>query len=170
MKKEFLEAGKIVGTHGIGGTVRIDYWTDSAEFLCKFDHLFIGDEKSEIRIKKMSAHKNIVLASIEGVTSIESAERLRGKIIDIKRSDAHIPEGRYFIEELIGSRVFDAETGVELGIISDVSSTLANDVWCIKKDGKEYLVPVIEDVMDAVDIDSGTVKIKPLKGIFEDAD
>ena len=71
---------------------------------------------------------------------------------------------------LIGITVTDADSGVVLGEISDVSQTGANDVWHIKKDGREYLIPAIDDVLVKVDIDSETAVIRPLKGIFDDED
>jgi 16S rRNA processing protein RimM len=79
-----------------------------------------------------------------------------------------LPEGRYFISDLLGVEVFDADTNERLGEITDVSQTGANDVWHIKRDGKEYLIPAIDDVLISVDIDNNTAVIRPLKGIFDD--
>ncbi len=168
MRKEFLEAGKIVGTHGIRGMVRIKPWSDNGEFLEGFKTLYLNEGESQLKIQKIQPHGNVVIAAIEGVDSIEAAEKLRDKVIYIKRADAKIPEGRYFISELIGSRVFDFESGRQLGILSDVSATGANDVWHIENEGKEYLVPAVDEVINEVDIDSETIKITALKGIFDD--
>ena len=81
MKKQYLDSGKIVGTHGIKGEVRIDPWCDSPEFLCAFKKLYL-DNKGEAFIEvKSRPHKNITLAKIKGVDTIEQAEKLRGKIV-----------------------------------------------------------------------------------------
>lgn len=167
MKREFIEAGKIVGTHGVRGMVRIMPWADSGNFLCGFNTLYLSD-KTPLVINQIKPHGNIVIALIQGVDSIEKAENLRNKVVYIKRSDADIPEGRYFVSELIGCIVKDYESGKCYGTITDVSVTGANDVWHIKKDEKEYLLPAVNDVVKRVDIDSEVIEIIPMKGIFED--
>ncbi len=169
MIKNFLETGKIVGTHGVRGMVRVQPWSDDGAFLTEFKKIYL-DEKGEntLRILKAQVHGNVVLMTLEGVSSIEAAERLRGSIIYIKRSDVKLPEGRYFISDLLGCTVTDADTGSVLGELCDVSKTGANDVWHIKKDDKEYLVPAIAEVLVKVNPKENHIEIRPLKGIFDD--
>ena len=168
MKKKFLELGQFVGTHGVRGMVRIQPWSDDGEFLTQFKRFYLECGKTEIQLSKITPHGNVVIAAIKGVETLEDAEKYRGKILYIKRDDAHLPKDRYFISEIIGSRVFDADTNELLGVLSDVSKTGANDVWHITRDDREYLVPAIGDVIVNVDINSDTVIIRPLKGIFDD--
>lgn len=170
MKKEFLEIGKIVGTHGVRGMVRIQPWSDDGEFLTHFKAFYLECGKTKIELNKITPHGNVVIAAIKGVDSIEDAENLRSKVLYIKRDDAKLPEGRYFVSEIIGASVFDADTDALLGILTEVSPTGANDVWHVKSGEKEYLVPAIPDVIVNVDINSDTIKIRPLKGIFDDED
>lgn len=170
MKKEFLECGKIVGTHGVRGMLRIQPWADSGEFLKGFKRFYYDSGASYVDVIKIQPHGNVVIAQFKGVESIAEAEALRGKILYIKRSDANLDEGRYFVDELIGCDVFDFDTNNLLGKLTDVSVTGANDVWHISKDEKEYLVPAIEDVIISVDIDNEKIVLKPLKGIFDDED
>ncbi len=170
MKKEFLEIGKIVGTHGVKGMVRIQPWSDDGEFLTQFKKFYLNDGKEMIELSRITPHGNVVLATVKGVDTIEMAEKLRNRILYIKRDDAHLPEGRYFISEIIGARVYDADAGTLLGTLCDVSPTGANDVWHIKNGDKEYLVPAIDEVIADVDINTDIIKIRPLKGIFDDED
>ena len=170
MKKEFLEIGKIVGTHGVRGMVRIQPWSDDGEFLTHFKTFYLECGKTKIELNKITPHGSVVIAAIKGVDSIEDAENLRNKVLYIKRDDAKLPEGRYFVSEIIGASVFDADTDALLGILTEVSPTGANDVWHVKSGEKEYLVPAIPDVIVNVDINSDTIKIRPLKGIFDDED
>lgn len=169
MKKQYIEAGKIVGTHGLRGEVRIDPWCDSAEFLCGFKRLYYSDG-TELRVKSARVHKNIAVVLFDGTSSIEQADMFRGKIVYINRDDAHLPEGTHFIQDLIGLRVTDYDDGEYYGDITEVIKTGANDVYQVTKNGRNYLVPVIPDVVIQKDIDGGEIKIKPLKGIFEDED
>ena len=170
MKKQFLEIGKIVGTHGVKGMVRIQPWSDDGAFLAKFKSFYLDNGSSEIKAVKVIPHGNVVIAEIKNVSTVEDAEKLRGRVLYIKRDDAKLPKDRYFISEIIGSQVYDADTDALLGTLSDVSKTGANDVWHIENNGKEYLVPAIDGVIVNVDVDTDIIKIKPLKGIFDDED
>lgn len=167
MIKEFIEVGKIVGTHGVRGMVRIDPWADSGEFLCKFKTLYKSGGQP-LLMRRIQPHGNIVIAQIKGIDSIEAAETLRGQVVYIKREDAGIPEGRYFVSELIGCKVFDAVSKEFYGKLTDVSKTGANDVWHIKRDEKEYLLPAIGEVVKRIDIEKEEIEISPMKGIFDD--
>ena len=171
MKKQFLESGKIVGTHGIKGEVRIDPWCDSPEFLCAFKKLYLDDKGETFIEVKSRPHKHITLSKIKGVDTIEQAERLRGKIVYIDRSDINLGEGVNFVQDLIGLDVIDSDSGECYGKITDVLRTGANDVYEITgKDGKKYLAPVIDEVILCKNIDEGFVLIRPMKGIFGDED
>ena len=169
MKKQFLEAGKIVGTHGVRGEMRADPWCDSPEFLARFKTLYLSEGKEPVSVK-CRPHKNIVLIKAEGVDSIEAAELLRGKILYINRDDVRLPKGKNFIQDLIGCRVLDADdNSVEYGVIKDVFKTGANDVYTVKNsEGKEFLVPVIDSVITEKNVDEGYVLLRPIEGLFDE--
>ena len=167
MKEKYIETGKIVGTHGIRGEVRVQPWCDSPEFLTPFKTLYLDKNGTAIKVK-CRPNKNVVLMKIKDVDTIEQAEMLRGKVVYIDRDDAALEDGTYFQCDLFGCEVFDADTNEKLGVICDVSQTGANDVWHIKRETREYLIPSIPDVVINVDIDGGRVVIRPLKGIFDD--
>lgn len=169
MKKQYLETGKIVGTHGVKGITRVQVWADDGEFLNNFKTVYTDDKgQNKLVISKVQPHGTVTLVTFKGVDTIEKAEALRNTVIYIDRNDVKLPDGRYFITDLIGCTVFDADTEAVLGEISDISETGANDVWHIKKDGKEYLVPAIDEVIVSVDIDNEKIVIRPMKGIFDD--
>ena len=170
MIKEYLEVGQIVGTHGIRGEVRLNPWADSPEFLKQFKTLYY-DKKGEKSVKVLAArpHGNIVILKLDGIETVDDASKLRNRVLYIRRADAKIAEGSYFIEELIGCDVVDADDeNISYGTLTDVSETGANDVWHIEKDGKEYLIPAIPDVVINADVANNRVVIRPLKGIFDD--
>lgn len=171
--QSFLEIGRIVGTHGVRGELRVTPWCDSPDFFKGFERFYF-DENGEMPVKVLSCrpHGNIVLLCLEGVNGVEAASALRGKVLFISRKDAQLPEGRWFVSDLIGCDVIDADDSmINYGMITDVSQTGANDVWHIKgTNGKEYLLPAIPDVVIETDIERGIIKIRPLKGIFDDED
>jgi len=171
MKNRYLEVGKIVGTHGVKGMTRVQVWADSPDFLKQFKYLYTSESgENKLTVLRVQPHGNISLVAFKGVETIEHAESFRNTVLYIDRKDVKLPEGRYFITDLIGITVFDADSGIVLGEISDVSQTGANDVWHIKKDGKEYLIPAISDVLVNVDREAEKAVIRPLKGIFDDED
>ena len=171
MKKQYLDSGKIVGTHGIRGEVRIDPWCDSPEFLCAFKKLYL-DNKGETFIEvKSRPHKNVTLSKIKGVDTIEQAEKLRGKIVYINRDDINLGEGVNFVQDLIGLEVIDSKTGEVYGTVKDVLRTGSNDVYEMTgADSKLYYIPAIPDIVDEVDVDKGVIRITPMKGLFSDED
>lgn len=166
MKKEYLEAGKIVTTHGIHGEVKIMPYTDTPELLCEFDRLFMDKNHTEIIIERSRVFKNMVIAKIKGTDTPEDAEKLRNKMLFMHRDDLELDENTYFIQDLIGIEVKDADSGIVYGKIADVMQTGANDVYVIQGD-REYLVPAIPDVVISTDIDNNIMLIKPLKGLFD---
>lgn len=171
MKKQYLDSGKIVGTHGIKGEVRIEPWCDSPEFLCAFKKLYLDESGQTFIEVKSRPHKNITLAKIKGVDSIEEAEKYRGKVVYINRADITLDEGVNFVQDLIGLEVKDAENGTVYGKLTDVLRTGANDVYEITdSNNKKYLAPVIDEVVEEINVDGGFVLVHPMKGIFDDED
>ena len=173
MINEYLDIGQIVGTHGVRGEMRVNPRCDGPEFIKQFKTLYF-DKKGEKPVKVVSSrvHGNLALVKLEGVDTVEGATALRNCVLYMKRSDAKIPAGSYFIAELVDCKVIDAVDEEKCcGILSDVSETGANDVWHIKaEDGREYLIPAIPPVVIDVNVETGIIKIRPLKGIFDDED
>lgn len=173
MIKNFLEIGKIVSTHGIKGEVRVQPWCDNPQFMKKFKTLYF-DKNGEKPISVMGCrpHGNVVILMLEGIDTVEKAQALRNNILYMNRKDINLPKGQYFIQDLFDCTVIDADDeSVKYGILTDVSETGANDVWHITDEkGKEYLIPVIKSVVIDTDVERGIIKIRPLKGIFDDED
>lgn len=171
MLKKYLEVGKIVSTHGIAGEVRVQAWCDEPGFLLKFKRLYFdGEGKKSIIVLGGRVHGNVVLLRLDGVESINAASLLRDKVLYIDRADAKISKGSYFIQDLIGCRVLDADNPEkQYGTLTDVTKTGANDVWHVTdENGKEYLVPSIPPVVIDVDVENEVVHIRPLGGIFDE--
>lgn len=170
MQKQFLEVGKIVGTHGVRGEMRVECWANSPEFLKKFKKLYLDEGKTEIAVS-CRPHKNIALMTAKNVGSIEEADLLRGKILYIDRDDVKLEKGEHFVQDIIGLQVIDADNGTVYGTVKDVLKTGSNDVYEMKaEDGKMYYIPVIPDILDRFDFDGGAVYIHPMKGLFDDED
>ncbi len=167
--KEYLETGKIVGTHGVRGMVRIQPWCDSNEFLCGFKTFYLKDGKA-LKVTKIQPHGTVVIAQFSGVDSIEAAEQLRDSVILIARRDVKLEKGQYFVDDIVGCKVYNIENNELLGEVCDVSATGANDVWHIKTAYGVYLIPKIDDIVKSVDIEAEKIEISVMKGLFGDED
>lgn len=168
--EQYLEIGKVVNTHGLRGELRVDPWCDSPQFLCQFKTLYLKKGETKLSVSSRP-HKTIAIVKAKGIDTIEEAEKLRGRVLYINRSDARLAPGEYFIQDLMGLDVIDIDTSKSYGKITDVLKTGANDVYQVTDEKKkDYLIPVIDDVVKEIDINGGKVLIKPLKGIFDDED
>lgn len=168
--KQFLETAKIVATHGVRGEVRCQYFCDSAEFLCEFDELYL-DKKGEkpVEISRAYPHKNVVIMKIDGIDTVEDAQKLIGKTLYMNRDDVELDEDVYFIQDIIGLTVKDIDSGEVYGKISEVYQNGATDVYSIKKEnGAELMFPYIDEVVKKIDIEAGEMLIKPLEGLFDE--
>lgn len=170
MRKQFLEIGKIVNVHGLRGEVKVMHWCDSVEFLCEFEELYLGEKKEKIIIENARIHKNMAILKFKGINDIDSANLLRNSILYMNRDDVELDEDSHFIQDLIGVSVYDIDNGMFYGKIEEILQTGANDVYSLKRESKTFLIPAIADVIIETDIDNDIMKIRPLKGLFDDED
>lgn len=171
MRKRYLEAGRIVATHGVRGEVRAEPWCSTPEFLLQFGTLYFDKGAGARRVLSARRHKSMVIFRLEGIETVEQAIPLLRQVIYIDREQVQLPEGHYFEQDLIGLAVCDAQTGREYGTLTSVGHTGANDVYGVTPaQGGEVLIPAIREVVRSVDLDAGVMTITPLKGLFDDAD
>ena len=139
MKERFIEAGEVVNTHGVRGEVKIIPWTDSAEFLAAIRTLYIDGRAVKVRAARV--HKGTVLAALEGVEDVNAAMRLKGRRVFIDRADAKLPEGGYFIQDIIGAEVV-TEDGESIGALAEVIDAPASMIYVVRGD-REQLIPAV---------------------------
>ena len=167
-QKPYLEAGQIVGTHGVRGEVRVQPWCDSPQQFATFKKLYWDAEgKKPVKVKGRP-HKNIALVVLEGVDTVEAAQVLRGKMLYVDRRDLKLPKGHYLVQDLIGLTVVDADTGDTYGTLTDVSQTGANAVYHMATDKGEILIPAIPDVVVEIDLKRDILRLRPMKGLLDD--
>lgn len=172
MPKEYLECGKIVTTHGVRGEVKVQPWCDGPAFLKEFKTFYFDAKGARpVRAQSVKAVGAMGVLKFEGVDTVEQAAALRNQVLYIRRSEAKLAEGDYFIQDLVGLQVVDAaDPALCYGELVDVSQTGANDVYHIATEGGEVLIPAIRQVVQRVDLDEGRMYITPLKGLFDDVD
>lgn len=167
MAEKFLEAGRIVGVHGIQGEIKLENWTDSPEWLKKIKNLYFDNGKKNAGLISSRVHKNHLLIKLEGIDTPEKAQALRGELLYMNRADIRLPKNRFFITDLIGLDVFDGNTNEFYGKITDVFATGANNVYQIEKEGKRFLFPAVDHMIKNTDIEKGVIEVLPIAGIFD---
>lgn len=162
MKKQFLEAGQIVNTHGVRGDVKIQPWANTPEFLCGLKKIYIDETK--IKVKRAWTVKNMVVMSLEGINTVEQAISLKNKVIYLDRKDVKLEDGEHFVQDLIGLKVIDADTEKELGTLNDIISLPARDVYEVKGE-REILIPAVPEFIIETNPDEGYIKVRLIEGM-----
>lgn len=165
MKKDLIPTGQIVNTHGLKGFIKVMPWADSPDILTELDRFFIDGK--EYAVEYAAKQKSMVLLKLEGVDSIDDAAKLRDKEICLCRADLALEEGTVFIADLIGLPVL--ANGQELGVIKDVLTPPGNDVYVVEGEC-EYLIPVVKEFVEEINIDAGYVKVRLIEGMRTNAD
>lgn len=169
-KKAFLETGRIVTTHGIHGEVKVEPWCDTPAMLAALERVYLDEQgQQELKVEQGAVYKRMVLLKLAGFDTIEQAQTLRGQVLFLNREDLDLPDGSYFVQDLLGCRVVDADRpALSYGRLVQVTQTGANDVYLLRDEtGRERLVPAIPDVVIEIDLDQEQIKIRPLKGLFD---
>ncbi len=166
--KKYLEIGKIVASQGIKGEVRVQYFCDSAELFCEFETLYLDGGKTPITVERAFPHKNVVVAKLEGIENPDMARPYIGKMLYADRDELELEDGTYFLQDLIGLEVLDADSGKSYGKLDEIFQNGGADVYSIRTaEGKQLLFPAIGEVIAEVDIYGGKMLINPLNGLFE---
>ena len=163
MRLQFIEAGEIVTTHGVKGEVKVLPWVDAPDILCEFDRCRI--DGVEYTIESCRIQKTCNLVKLTGVDTMEAAQAMRGKVMELYRED--IDDDVIFAAELIGMQVLC--DGAELGKIVDVLDYPGNSVYVVK--GKhEYMIPAVKEFILSTDMDANVMQVKIIEGMRSDED
>lgn len=169
MRQQFLPAGKIVSVRGLAGDVNVYPLGDGPEQILAYSVLYLDEQGTRpIRVAGARVQKNVVVLHLEGVDSVEAAMKLRDRVLYFNRDDVTLPEDVYYVADLIGLAVSDADTGEAYGQITDVLHTGANDVYVIERDGRRFLFPAVRHMIERTDVEAGIMTVRPIKGIFDE--
>ena len=162
MKHEpYLEAGKIVNTHGVRGEVKIEPWADSPEFLRGFKTIYIGGRP--VRVLSQRVHNGFVIARLEGVEDVNAAMALKNKVVSIARADAKLPRGSFFLADIVGAKVV-TEEGRELGTLVEVMERPAHNIYVVQGE-QEHLIPAVPEFILKTDAENGVVTVRLIDGM-----
>lgn len=163
MKLPYIEAGEIVTTHGVRGEVKVLSWLDSPEMLCEFDRCRISGR--EYAMDSVRVQKTCNLVKLRGVDTIEDAQKLRGKTMELYRED--ISDELIFASELVDVEVY--ADGACIGKIKEVLDYPGNSVYVVQGE-REYLIPAVKEFILSTDLEKNQMQVKLLKGMASDED
>lgn len=169
--ENYLRVGVISSTHGIAGEVKVFPTTDDNQRFKKLKQVFldIGKEYIELEIERVRFFKQMVIVKFKGYDNINDIEKYKGKDLLVTRENAvPLAENEYFIYDIIDAEV-ETEEGKGLGVLKEVLTTGANDVYVVKlADGKELLLPVIDDCVKQIDTENKKVVVHLMPGLLEE--
>jgi len=160
MRKTHIQAGEIVTTHGVRGEVKVMTWLDSPEMLCEFERCRIDGK--EYIIENCRVQKTCNLVKLQGVDTMEAAQAMRGKIVELYRED--ISDDVIFGDELIGVEVFCENE--KIGEITDVLDYPGNSVYVVDKGA--HMIPAVKEFVLSTDIDKNEMRVKLIEGMRTD--
>ena len=161
MKLQFIEAGEIVTTHGVRGEVKVLPWLDSVEDLCDFDRCRIDGKDYEIETCRIQKTCNLV--KLSGVDTMEDAQKMRGKILNLYRED--IDDDIIFAAELIGVEVLC--DGASIGTVADVLDYPGNKVYVVRGE-HEYMIPAVSAFVLDTDMAANRMEVRLIEGMRSD--
>lgn len=160
-KKELIEAGRIVNTHGVAGEVKIEVWLDSPMMLKRCGRVFL--DGAERKLETARVHKNFLIARLGGIEDVNAAMALKGKVLSIARTDARLPRGSFFLQDILGASVVD-EQGREIGKLTDVLERPASNIYVVQGE-TEHLIPAVPEFILSTDLEKGVVTVHLIEGM-----
>jgi len=163
---DWIPVGRVTRTHGLKGELKF-YPADQDDLVIQSDQqIRLGE--TTLKIKSVRGAKSPFIVKFEGVDSIEAAQSLSGQEVLVAREDFEsLPEGEYYRFEIEGLKAFD-DTGKYYGVVEDIIATGSNDVYVVRGDGKEWLVPMIDSIVQNIDLEQGKLIFHCVEGLFED--
>ena len=158
MKLQFLEAGQIVTTHGVHGEMKVLPWADGPDFLLDFNRVRVDGK--DYKVETCRIQKSCNLLKLEGIDTMEAAQSMHGKTLEIYREDAD-PD-TIFAAELIGIDVFQDET--QIGKLTEVLDYPGNKVYVVKGE-KEYMIPAVKAFVISTDMENNRMQVRLIEGM-----
>ena len=168
-KSRYLECGKIINTHGVKGVVKVENRCDTPKILASLKKVFF-EKAGNYEMRKVisaSVMGGSVLMTLEGVNDMDSAMLLKNTLIYADREDIPLAEGAYFLADLCGLDVVDAESGKKYGTLREVINRGASDIYVVETPEGERMMPAVSEFVKKIDIDDA-IYVTPIPGMLEE--
>ena len=168
--QRYLEAGKVLTTHGVRGEVKAELWCDGTDFLKQCRHPYRSDSgAAPLELISVRPAGRAALLQFKEIGDMDAARRLSGTVLYFDREETRLPEGRWFTADLIGCEVRDADNGTVYGTVISVEHPGPQDIYTVKgADGKEYMFPGVDAFLKERNPPEGYILVSPIPGMFDD--
>ena len=168
MKNPYLECGKIVNTHGVKGEVKIEPWCDSPGVFAKLPKVFLKENGEFVAYKlvRASVFKQLIVAGLAGIDDMDKAMLLTNTVVYAAREDFKLADGEFFISDLEGLDVIDADNGTVYGTLLETINRGASDIYVVKTENGERMIPAVDEFIDRIDLEKG-VFVRPIPGMLD---
>lgn len=160
-KERFLEAGRIINTHGVRGELKAEAWTDEPAILAGLGTLYLDGEPR--RVESARVHKGFVLLKLAGVDTVEAAMGLKGKVLTADRAAIPIAPGAFFLQDAIGQPVVE-EDGTQVGVLADILDYPAGRIFVVRGE-QEHLIPEQGGFIRSFDPEAGRLTVRLIEGM-----
>lgn len=168
--QEWISIGKILKPRGVHGEVKVLPLTDIPGRFEQLDEVYVErttDDVQRMSIDRVKSYKGFIYLQFQGVNTIEAAEELRGKYLQVARAQVpELPENEFYHFEIIGAEVY-TEDRRYLGTVRDILETGAHDVFIVRDADREYLIPSHPDIMTQIDRTAARITVRPLEGLLD---
>lgn len=163
----FIAIGHIAAVFGVKGEVKVTLATDFPERFQGLETVYLGPDARPVRMLSSRPHQDNLLVRLEGYNYRDAAQTLQGLWIQVPQADIlPLGEGEHYVFQLVGLRVRTTD-GRDLGVIEEILSTPANDVFVVRGEAGEVLIPYINDVIAEERLDAGEMIVHPLPGLLD---
>lgn len=170
---KYLLCARVTGTHGVGGTLRLENFTDSPKTLRQLHTVYLkcaDGSMKELKVERASVQKEAVLMKLDVVNSLDEAITWKGRELYAAREDFHLAEGDWFVADVIGLGVFDATSAEKIGTVSDVLTDRIQNIFVINDvRGGTFMVPQVDEFIKNVEVEgeSAGVYVSLIDGMRE---
>lgn len=164
-----LKIAKIIATRGLRGELKLYPYTNTPEDLDRISQIYIEGNSEPYKIKSLNLNKNVVFVRLEGVDSIEKAEKLKNLDVFIDEAETleFLGDDSFFYEDLIGIEVHD-EDDKYLGEVVDLRKLPTQETLVIEKEGREWMLPFIDEFILGLDLEEKRLTIKLIEGLIDE--
>ena len=170
MIEPYLEAGKLVTTHGVRGEIKLDVYCDDAALLQNAHTLYRGKHgEKPVTVESLRGAGRMAILKLAEAPDMESARALIGTILYFARADVRLPAGMCFVQDLLGCEVRDADTGKVYGTVKSVDHPGPQDIYTVlTPEGKEYRFPGVPAFLQESRPAEGYLLVTPIPGLLDD--
>lgn len=166
MDSDSIVVGRVVAPWGVKGEMKVEVITDFPDRFSPEEEVYI--DGCPVTIESSRWHKGMVILKLAKIDSVEAVEKICGQFMEVPRGQVRpLSQNEYYQFQVVGLEVWTTD-GEFLGRITQILPTGNNDVYVVRSDDREVLIPAIDDVVKSVELEQGRIVIEVIKGLLQE--